>query len=88
MFNLELTRVIDAIRKAKAKSVLVQLPDGLKPKANEIVDAIEKNTDATVYLWFGSCFGACDLPLGAQSLGIDLLVAFGHNPYHKTQKDW
>ena len=61
-YNLELEKTIKQINKSKAKSVCIQLPDGLKPKAKEIADKIEKETNAKVIIWAGSCFGACDIP--------------------------
>ncbi len=30
-------------------------------------------------IWLGSCFGACDIPVGIEKLKIDLVVQFGHN---------
>ncbi len=78
-YDLELSRVIESIKKEKAKLVCIQLPDGLKPKANEIQQAIEKNTEAGVVIWLGSCFGACDVPLQVEKLGVDLLVQWGHS---------
>jgi len=80
-YNLELDRVVLEIRKQKAKKVCVQLPDGLKPKAKEIADKIEKETDSEVIIWGGSCFGACDTPQGLEKIGVDLLVQFGHSEW-------
>ena len=37
-YDLELKRVASEIKKQKAKKVLIQLPDGLKPQATEISD--------------------------------------------------
>ena len=88
MFNLELERVIKEIKEQQSKQVLIQLPEGLKPRAQEVVEAIEKQTEAKAFIWLGSCFGACDLPLGLNVMGIDLMVQFGHNPYHKTKEEW
>jgi diphthamide biosynthesis enzyme Dph1/Dph2-like protein len=62
-YNLELDKVITEIKKSKPKKVCIQLPDGLKPKAEQIVKEIEDNTSAKVFVWLGSCFGACDVPL-------------------------
>ncbi|HLC61537.1 MAG TPA: diphthamide biosynthesis enzyme Dph2, partial [Candidatus Nanoarchaeia archaeon] len=62
-YDLELEKVIERIKKDNPKMVCVQLPDGLKPRAKEIQQAIEKNTNASVILWMGSCYGACDVPL-------------------------
>ena len=86
MYNLELEKLIQEIKKRDSKQVLIQLPDGLKNKSNEIVDFIEENTNAKAFIWFGSCFGACDLPLGLDILKIDLIVQWGHNRFNK--KEW
>ncbi len=68
---------VEEVKKHNAKKVAIQLPDGLKSKAKEIVSALEKETD--VILLAGSCFGACDLrDHEAKELGCDLLLHFGH----------
>ncbi|MBW2988297.1 hypothetical protein DRJ48_05330 [Candidatus Woesearchaeota archaeon] len=78
--DLELDKAIKLVKKHRAKRVMLQLPDGLKPRAKEIADAIESNTGARVLIWGGSCFGACDIPQGLNVLNIDLLIQFGHAP--------
>jgi len=82
MYNLELNRVKDLILAEKAKNVLIQLPDGLKPKAKEIKAYLEEKTDSNIFFWAGSCFGACDYPSHAKDSGIDLLIAFGHSEWN------
>ena len=83
MYNLELDKLISTIKKQKAKQVLVQLPDGMKHNADQVADAIENETNAKALIWLGSCFGACDLPLGMDILNIDLVVQWGHNKFNK-----
>ena len=83
MYNLELEKLISAIKQQKAKQVLIQLPDGMKHKANLVADAIEQETNAKAFIWLGSCYGACDLPLGMDILNIDLVVQWGHNKFNK-----
>ena len=83
MYKIEIERMVEEVKKRDAKKVLVQLPDGLKPRAREIADAIEAQCDAKVFIWLGGCFGACDLPMGVDDLGIDLMLAFGHNIFRK-----
>lgn len=78
-YDLELQKVIDRVQKDNAKLVCVQLPDGLKPRAAEIQEAIEKSTSAKVVIWMGSCYGACDVPLQVERLGVDLLIQWGHS---------
>ncbi len=80
-YDLELQRLIEKIRKEKSRLVCIQLPAGLKEKAGEIQEAVEKNTDSRVLIWGGSCFGACDVPLHVERLGVDLLVQWGHSEW-------
>jgi diphthamide biosynthesis enzyme Dph1/Dph2-like protein len=80
-YDVELDSVIDRINKKRSKLVCIQLPDGLKPQAGMIKKEIEKRSKATVLIWTGSCFGACDIPAGLERLGVDLLVQFGHSEW-------
>ena len=82
-YDLELAKVVQEIKKADAKLVCLQLPDGLKPDAKAIQAEITAKTDAKVLIWLGSCFGACDVPIGLKNLGIDLLFSWGHNTFRK-----
>jgi 2-(3-amino-3-carboxypropyl)histidine synthase len=74
-YNLELEKVIEQINRSKAKTVLIQLPDGLKPEGTKIVDLLNKKTKAKIFLWLNSCYGACDIP----TVKVDLVIQFGHN---------
>jgi len=80
MYNLELKKAEKLIKKNKAKSVLIQLPDGLKPKAKEITDYLKKKTNSDVFLWMGSNFGACDIPQD-KNLNVDLIINWGHSKW-------
>lgn len=75
-YELELEKVKGIILQKKAKTVLIQLPDGLKPEATIISEELEK-TGAEIFIWAGTCFGACDLP----NAKADLIVQFGHNEF-------
>ena len=83
MYSLNLNKIVEQIKINKYKRILIQLPDGLKPKALEIAEKIELESGVEVLIWFGSCYGACDLPVGIDKLGIDLVVQFGHNKFIK-----
>lgn len=80
-YDLELERVASEIAKNKAKLVCIQLPDGLKPEAKRISEELEKRTGASILIWLGSCYGACDVPLSVKELGVDLLVQWGHSKW-------
>ncbi len=88
MYALETTEIIEKIKKNSYKTILLQLADGLKPQAQEIVDRIKKETGADVFIWAGSCFGGCDIPFGLEQLGIQLVVQYGHNRFLKNPKGW
>jgi len=75
-YDLEIERAAKEIKKAKAKRVLIQLPEGLKPKAQEITDAIEK-TGADAIIWIGTCYGGCDIP----QADVDMIVQWGHSRF-------
>jgi len=84
-YSIDLQQLKRVIEKQKPKTVLLQLPDGLKPKALQIVDFIKSFHDCDIYIWAGSCFGACDLPIAyCKQLNIDLIIHFGHFPF-KTE---
>ena len=76
-YELELDRIVEEIEGSKAKRVLLQLPDGLKPWGPLLVDYIFEKTGADVMIWLGDCFGACDLP----DSECDLVIQFGHSKW-------
>ena len=80
-YNLELDKAVIKIKQEQAKTVCIQLPDGLKPKAGEIADYLREQTGATIITWLGSCYGACDVPTQVQNLGVDLLIQWGHSEW-------
>ena len=70
---------------AGAKRVGLQIPEGLRPRAPDIVARLAQLSGAEVLLWGEPTFGACDLadrPLS--EVGVDALVHLGHlpMPYH------
>jgi len=75
--DLQLSKVIDKIKSTNPKTVLIQLPDGLKPKAEEIKKELQSQTNAEIYFWLNSCYGACDIPRA----NIDILIQFGHSEW-------
>ena len=83
LYNPEVEKAVAKIVEMEAKTVCIQLPDGMKPEAKEIADAIEMKTSAKVLIWLGSNFGACDIPLGLNRMGVDLLISWGHNRFEK-----
>lgn len=85
MYDLELEKAISKINEKSYKRVLIQLPDGLKPKAKDIVDQIQEKTSAEVLIWQQECYGGCDIPTGLESLNIDFLIQWGHNSFKRIE---
>lgn len=78
-YILDLDSAVNSIKEKNAKLVLVQFPDGLKQYATAVIDYLSSKTKAEFLIYLGSCFGACDYPVGMDKLGIDLTIQFGHN---------
>jgi len=91
-YDLELDKVVEDIKKSKAKLVLLQFPDGLKQYATSVVDylqeklaplGVHQNTECwcKFLIWLESCYGACDTPVGLEKIKpkIDLVIQFGHS---------
>jgi len=77
-FDFEDGRLAKEIRTRKAKRVLIQLPEGLKPHALRIAAAVE-SVGAQALISADPCYGACDLAVyDAQVLQVDLIMHYGH----------
>ena len=80
MYDMEVDRVVAEIKRRRAKRILVQLPDGLRPLAFTLAETLERETDAEIILSGQSCYGACDLSLTqADTIMADLIVHYGHS---------
>jgi len=67
-----------ALEKHKPKRVLLQAPEGLKTRLQEMAKSIEARGIETI-IWTEPCFGACDIPdSAAKTFGCDLIVHIGH----------
>lgn len=70
--------ILEMIKKIKAKKILIQIPEGLKRSATDLIDFLEKN-NIECLLSIEPCFGACDLrDKEAKILGCDALLHIGH----------
>jgi 2-(3-amino-3-carboxypropyl)histidine synthase len=86
--DFELDKIFEALDRKKYKKILLQFPDGLKPYSKEIYDKIkEKYKDIEIYIWFGSDFGGCDIPIYLDKYGFDLIIHFGHSKFYKLKLD-
>jgi 2-(3-amino-3-carboxypropyl)histidine synthase len=82
MYTIDTDRLVQAIKESEAQRVLIQLPDGLKPRALELQELVQTSCPGVeVLFWAGTCYGACDLPVGMERLGIDLVLHVGHTAW-------
>jgi 2-(3-amino-3-carboxypropyl)histidine synthase len=85
-FDFEEQRIRQEIVRLDAKRVLLQMPQGLKPQATIIAKIVE-DYGATPIISFDPCYGACDIAeTDAASLGVDLILHFGHARLVKEEK--
>ena len=73
-----------ALEIKKYKKIGLQIPEGLRTRASDIIEKIEDN-GPKVFLWGEPTYGACDLADGPfADIEIEALIHMGHlpMPYH------
>jgi len=85
MLDIDLKEAVREIKERNAKSVLLQIPEGLKLHITGIVDELSK-TGAEIFVSMDPCYGACDLAIDKmKALNADLLIHLGHAPIHRPK---
>lgn len=87
-YNLEIEKLSDEINKHNHKLIVLQFPDGLKYYSDMVIDKLRETTKAEFFIYFGTCFGGCDVPLHLKQLNFDLCVQWGHSVYIKKKGMW
>ena len=81
-YDLEIERVLSLIQKEKPKRLCLQFADGLKRYSHLVYDKVkEKFPGCDVYIWGGTCYGACDTPIVLKNYNFDLIIQFGHSEW-------
>lgn len=71
-----------ALKRADARKVMLQLPEGLKMQALGIMDFLE-SAGLSVVLSADACYGACDLPVDdAALMQCDTILHVGHSKFY------
>jgi len=72
--------LIDAkLKRINPKSVLLQLPSGLKRKSSDIAREIRRRYGCDVLISGDSCYGACDI-VDQSNQSTDAIIQIGHAP--------
>lgn len=79
-YDMDLDAVAEKLNaRPGTKVVGLQFPDGLRDYATEIEKILRAKTPGMLYVISADpSYGACDLALNLQRLGVDVLVHFGH----------
>ncbi|KAG0252261.1 Diphthamide biosynthesis protein 1 [Actinomortierella ambigua] len=79
-YNFEMHKTVWSIRKANAKKVALQFPEGLLMFACTISDILEKFCDIETVVMGDVTYGACCIDdFTAVALGCDFMVHYGHS---------
>ena len=78
--DFQLEKLIERIQKNDNRLVALQVPEGLKMQALEMMDEIESGSGAKVILAADPCYGACDLVHDKMKMmGVELVAHMGHS---------
>lgn len=78
MYDFRLGEVAAWIKSFDARTVAIQMPEGLKIHAQRVASQLEMDTGATFLIIGDPCYGACDYTARYGSYA-DALVQFGHS---------
>lgn len=81
-FRFDIASDKEQIKEIGAERALLQVPDGLRRKADKIAESF----DIEVSIWGGSCYGSCDLPLEIGD--ADVLIHVGHSEIPNMDVDY
>lgn len=89
-YNFEIPKTLWRIHEIKAKTVALQMPEGLLMFSTTIADIIKDFTGADSIIMGDVTYGACCIDdLTALALGVELLIHYGHSclvPLDQTSK--
>lgn len=79
---IDIGSIENEIRRANAKRILIQSPEGLKTRIQEMARHIESSLSIDTLISCDPTYGACDLrDKEAKALGCDLLLHIGHTDF-------
>jgi 2-(3-amino-3-carboxypropyl)histidine synthase len=81
MLQVDLRQATRELKKAKAKKIFLQVPEGLKTRAEDIIEELEEK-GFSVITAMDPCFGACDLKQSeAKRMNCDAILHLGHTKF-------
>ena len=78
--DFQLDELVERIKNNDHRLIALQVPEGLKMQALEMMDEIEDESAAKVVLAADPCYGACDLVHDKmRAMGVELVAHMGHS---------
>ncbi len=78
--DFEIDDLVELIKSNDNRLVALQVPEGLKMQALELMDRLENESSAQIILAADPCYGACDLVHGKMKMmGVELVAHMGHS---------
>ena len=78
--DFEIDDLVDLIKSNDNRLVALQVPEGLKMQALELMDQLEHESSAQIILAADPCYGACDLVHNKMKMmGVELVAHMGHS---------
>ena len=85
-YSIDIEKLLKTIKK-DYKTIALQIPEGLKRYASQIVEYLENKTGSNVIVIADPCYGACDLPNYAlKNLQVKCVIQVGHTPIPDIKK--
>ncbi|MDP7203479.1 MAG: diphthamide biosynthesis enzyme Dph2 [Candidatus Poseidoniaceae archaeon] len=78
--DFEVADLVERLKADDTRLVALQIPEGLKIQALELMDKIEEGCSAQVILAADPCYGACDLVHHKMKMmGVEMVAHMGHS---------
>lgn len=78
--DFEVDELVERLKAEDTRLVALQIPEGLKIQALELMDRIEEKSAAKVVLAADPCYGACDLVHHKMKMmGVEMVAHMGHS---------
>ncbi len=78
--DFEIDELVNLIKSNDNRLVALQVPEGLKMQALELMDQLEDQSSAKIILAADPCYGACDLVHNKMKMmGVELVAHMGHS---------
>ena len=78
-YFINIEKASEIVKENRYKTIALQIPEGLKRSAWELVDYLEKHTKARIIVIADPCFGACDLANHElEKLDVEFVIQIGH----------